>query len=59
MRNLKNITVNITKKEADHRYREQTTGYQCGGENIRVGSWRYKLLGVRQATGMYYTTRGI
>ena len=30
MWNLKNTTVNITKKKQTHRYREQTTGYQWG-----------------------------
>ena len=37
-----NKLVNITKKKQAHRYREQTSGYQCregtgGGEGIGVG----------------------
>ena len=57
-----NKVVNITKKKQTHRYREQTSGYQWGEwerGNIGVGEGRHKLLGVRQATRMYCTARGI
>ena len=46
--NLKEYSklVNVTKRKQTHRYREQTSGYQCGE---RKGVWikRYKLLGVK------------
>ena len=45
---------NITKMEA-HRYREQSTGYQQGGDERRAiqrwGSGRLTVLGVRGAQG--------
>ena len=31
-----NKLVNITKKKQTHRYRKQTSGYQCGGEGGAV-----------------------
>ena len=34
-----NKLVNVTKKKHTHRYREQTTDYQLGRDNIGVGKW--------------------
>ena len=39
----------ITKQKQTHRYRDQTTGYQCGGGGAKYGYKikRYKLLFIK------------
>ena len=49
-----NKLVNITKKKQTHRYREQTSGYQCGW-----GEWDGQTLGCKIGSRMYRTTWGI
>ena len=38
-----NKLVNITKKKQTHRYREQTSGYQCGWGGVIEGCWSESL----------------
>ena len=58
---LKNTAkVNITKKKQTHRYREQTSGYQWEeGRGRELGSNRYKLSGIKEATRIHCTARRI
>ena len=61
MRNFKkyNKLVNITENKQTQRYREQTSGYQCGGGNTGVGEWEAQTTGCKVSSRMYYTTQGI
>jgi len=47
--------MNKTKKQT-HRYREQTSGYQWGGGNIRVGEWVIQTIGYKIVSRMHYIT---
>ena len=43
-----NKLENITKKKQTHRYREQTSGYQCRGKGIiRVREWEVQTIGCK------------
>ena len=53
-----NKLVNITKKRQTHRYREQTSGYQWGGEGQYKGEG-VGGIGYKKGSRMYCTTQGI
>ena len=51
------VKINLKRMKQTHRYKEQTSGYQCvcGGEGLLgKGSGRYKLVGIRSAQASLY-----
>ena len=54
--------VNITKKKQTHRYRGQSSSYQCvcGGRTIqRLGGWEVQTIEYKIGSRMYCATWGI
>jgi len=54
-----NQIMNITKKMQIHRYREQTSGYQWGRSNIRLGEWKVQMTGYKTGSKIHFTTQNI
>ena len=51
-----NKLVNISEKKQAHRYREQTSGYQCGRGGAIWGEGEVQAAGCKMGSGMYCTT---